>query len=80
MLVDILIKNPDTNVKALTKQMDLQSELKRQHQAAFVYRLKRFAASKVGLSSAFIAGVAVQSGRSETSLIRKYGWLIRLIG
>ena len=41
-----------------------ESELKRQHQAAFVYRLKRFAASKVGLSSAFIAGVAVQSGRS----------------
>ncbi|TMS81727.1 MULTISPECIES: hypothetical protein [Pseudoalteromonas] len=80
MLVDILIKNPDANVKALTKQMDLQSELKRQHQAAFVYRLKRFAASKVGLSSAFIAGVAVQSGKSETSLIRKYGWLLRLIG
>jgi hypothetical protein len=80
MLVDILIKNPDANVKALTKQMDLQSELKRQHQAAFVYRLKRFVASKVGLSSAFIAGVAVQSGKSETSLIRKYGWLIRLIG
>ncbi|MGB0945309.1 MAG: hypothetical protein ACPGUG_00685 [Pseudoalteromonas marina] len=80
MLVDILIKNPDANVKALTKQMDLQSELKRQHQAALVYRLKRFAASKVGLSSAFIAGVAVQSGKSETSLIRKYGWLLRLIG
>jgi hypothetical protein len=80
MLVDILIKNPDANVKALTKQMDLQSELKRQHQAAFVYRLKRFVASKVGLSSAFITGVAVQSGKSETSLIRKYGWLIRLIG
>lgn len=76
----MLIKNPDANVKALTKQMDLQSELKRQHQAAFIYRLKRFSASKVGLSSAFIAGVAVQSGRSETSLIRKYGWLIRLIG
>jgi hypothetical protein len=80
MLVDILIKNPDVCVKALTKQMDLQSELKRQHQAAFIYRLKRFAASKVGLSSAFIAGVAVQSGKSETSLIRKYGWLLRLIG
>ena len=80
MLVDILIKNPDECVKALTKQMDLQSELKRQHQAAFVYRLKRFAASKVGLSSAFIAGVAVQSGKSENCLIRKYGWLLRLIG
>nr|WP_206018120.1 MULTISPECIES: hypothetical protein [unclassified Pseudoalteromonas] len=59
--------------------MDVRSELKRQHHAAFQYRLKRFAATKVGLTSAFLAGVAVQAGKNETGLVKKYGWLVRLL-
>ncbi|ATC85428.1 hypothetical protein [Pseudoalteromonas arctica] len=78
MLVNYLIKAPNENVDALSKQMDTRSELKRQHHAAFQYRLKRFAATKVGLTSAFLAGAAVQTGKGETSLVRKYGWLVRL--
>ncbi|MBB1288531.1 hypothetical protein H5085_06370 [Pseudoalteromonas sp. SR43-6] len=79
MLVNYLIKAPNENVDALSRQMDTRSELKRQHHAAFQYRLKRFAVTKVGLSSAFIAGAAVQAGKSETSFVRKYGWLVNLI-
>ncbi|WP_165723747.1 hypothetical protein [Pseudoalteromonas sp. Z1A2] len=79
MLVNYLIKAPNENVDALSKQMDTRSELKRQHHAAFQYRLKRFAVTKVGLSSAFIAGAAVQASKSETSFVRKYGWLVNLI-
>ena len=79
MLVNHLIKAPNENVQLLSKQMDVRSELKRQHHAAFQYRLKRFAATKVGLTSAFLAGAAVQAGKSETSLVRKYGWLVRLL-
>ena len=63
MLVNYLIKAPNENVDALSRQMDTRSELKRQHHAAFQYRLKRFAVTKVGLSSAFIAGAAVQAVR-----------------
>jgi len=79
MLVNYLIKTPNDNVKALTKQMDMQDKLKHQHYAAFKYRIKRFAATKVGLTSAFMAGVTVQAGRSDTSLVRKYGWLVKLL-
>ena len=79
MLVNFLIKAPNENVDALSKKMDLQQELKRQHCAALKYRFKRFAATKVGIGSAFFAGAAVQAGKSETSFVRKYGWLVNLI-
>ncbi|MBE0360718.1 MULTISPECIES: hypothetical protein [Pseudoalteromonas] len=79
MLVNYLIKEPNKNVQALSEKMDMQNELKRQHHAAFQYRLKRLAATKVGITSAFLAGAAVQAGKSETSLVRKYGWLVRLL-
>ncbi|MBB1385596.1 hypothetical protein H5119_08600 [Pseudoalteromonas sp. SG45-5] len=79
MLVNYLIKEPNKNVQALSEKMDMQNELKRQNHAAFQYRLKRLAATKVGITSAFLAGAAVQVGKSETSLVRKYGWLVRLL-
>lgn len=79
MLVNYLIKAPNENVNALNKQMDTRNELKRQHHAAFQYRLKRFAATKMGLTSAFVAGIAVQAGKSETGLVKKYGWLVKLL-
>lgn len=79
MLVNFLIKAPNENVETLSKKMDLQRELKRQHGAALKYRFKRFAATKVGISSAFLAGVAVQAGKSETSFVAKYGWIARLL-
>ena len=79
MLVDTLIKAPNKNVQALSKQMDMRTELKRQHHSAFKYRLKRLAATKVGITSAFLAGMVVQAGKKETSLVRKYGWLVRLL-
>jgi hypothetical protein len=79
MLVNFLIKAPSKNVESLSKQMDTCNKLKHQHHAAFLYRLKRFAATKAGLTSAFIAGAAVQAGKSDTSLVRKYSWLFKLI-
>lgn len=79
MLVNYLVKAPNDNVDALSKQMDMRDELKRQHHAAFKYRIKRFAATKVGLTSAFMAGVTVQAGKSDTSFVRKYGWLAKLL-
>ena len=78
MLVNFLIKEPNENVDTLNKQMDLQHALKRQHHAAIKYRFNRFAAAKVGLASAFLAGATVQAGKSETSFVRKYGWLVKL--
>ncbi len=71
MLVNYLIKAPNENVDALSKQMHTRSELKRQHHAAFQYRLKRFAATKVGLTSAFLAGAAVQAGKRRNQLCKK---------
>lgn len=79
MLVNFLIKAPNQNVENLNQQMTLRSELKRQHHAAFKYRLKRFAVTKVGLISAFTAGAAYQaSSNNETSFLKKCVWLTRL--
>ncbi|XQF90829.1 hypothetical protein ACOBV8_05440 [Pseudoalteromonas espejiana] len=78
MLVNFLIKAPNETVNTLNKQMDLQDELKRQHHAAIKYRFRRFAATKVGLTSAFLAGVTVQAGKNESGFVRKYGWLVKL--
>ncbi|WP_338365977.1 hypothetical protein [uncultured Pseudoalteromonas sp.] len=78
MLVDFLIKKPHENVETLNKQMDLQHALKRQHHAAIKYRFKRFAATKVGLASAFLAGVTVQASKGERKFLRKYAWLANL--
>ena len=57
MFIDYFIKKPQKKVNNLSQQMDLLDELKRQHHQAFNYRLKRFAVTKVGLASAFSAGV-----------------------
>lgn len=79
MLVNYLIQSPNKAVNNLSKQMDLQSELKRQHHMAFKYRLKRFAVTKVGISSAFLAGAVVQASSTKPGLIKKYAWLARLL-
>jgi hypothetical protein len=80
MLVNFLIKEPNQSVETLSQQMTLRTELKRQHYAAFNYRLKRFAVTKVGLLSAFTAGAVFQANNhSETNFVKKYAWLTRLL-
>ncbi len=84
MLIDYLINKPQRKVNTLSNQMDLQNELKRQHHQAFNYRLKRFAVTKVGIASAFTAGMgygALQSSKPSGKLkqIRHLSWLLRLL-
>ncbi|WP_372762343.1 hypothetical protein [Pseudoalteromonas sp.] len=79
MLIKFFIKSPHEKLNNLTQQMQLRSELKRQHQAAFKYRLKRFAVTKVGLTSAFLAGAVMQASDSNSKFIRKFAWLARLL-
>ncbi|MGO2477964.1 MAG: hypothetical protein ACTH7Q_06290 [Pseudoalteromonas sp.] len=84
MLIDYFIKKPNHKVTQLSKEMDLQQSLKRQHQSAFTYRLKRFAVTKVGLASAFSAGVGYQALKSDdksskSNYLSKFTWLLRLI-
>ena len=79
MLINYLINSPDARVQQLHKEVAIQSELKRQHLTAIKYRAKRFAATKVGLVSAFSAGVVVESANGDTNIVKKYSWLLKLL-
>lgn len=79
MLINYLINSPDARVQQLHKEVAIQSELKRQHLSAIKYRAKRFAATKVGLVSAFSAGVVVESAKGDTNIVKKYSWLLKLL-
>ncbi|NWL15315.1 hypothetical protein FHG08_06175 [Pseudoalteromonas sp. Scap03] len=79
MLINYLINSPDARVQQLHKEVAIQSELKRQHLTAIKYRAKRFAATKVGLVSAFSAGVVVESAKGDTDMVKKYSWLVKLL-
>lgn len=85
MLIDYFINKPQHKVSELSHQMDLQDELKRQHHQAFNYRLKRFAVSKVGIASAFTAGMGYealndpQPKGSKLKQIGRFSWLLRLL-
>ena len=60
----------------------MRSELKRQHYTALKYRIKRLAATKQGVSGAFLAGVIVQNQSNSSHgphLFKKYGWLVKLL-
>lgn len=79
MLINLLIKQPLDKVNSLDKQIKLHEQLKSQHIAAIKYRFKRFAATKVGIASAFFAGIVVASTKSNSKLVKKYGWLVKLL-
>ena len=85
MLIDYFINKPQHRVTKLSQQMDLQDELKRQHHQAFTYRLKRFAVSKVGIASAFTAGMGYEalnnSDHKDGKLkqVSRFSWLLRLL-
>ncbi|MDN3379678.1 MULTISPECIES: hypothetical protein [unclassified Pseudoalteromonas] len=85
MFIDYFIHKPQSKVDQLSTEMDTLDELKRQHQQAFKYRLKRFTVSKAGLASAFTAGAgyqALKSNENSTSVIStvgKFTWLLRLL-
>lgn len=79
MLINYLINSPDARVQQLHKEVAIQSELKRQHLTAIKYRAKRFAATKVGLLSAFTAGAVVESAKGDTNMVKKYSWLLKLL-
>ncbi|MFY8327724.1 hypothetical protein [Pseudoalteromonas sp. ZZD1] len=85
MLIDYFIHKPQSKVDQLSTEMDTLDELKRQHQQAFKYRLKRFTVSKAGLASAFTAGAgyhALKSNENSTGVIStvgKFTWLLRLL-
>lgn len=85
MLIDYFIHKPQRKVDHLSNKMDTLNELKRQHHQAFKYRLKRFAVTKVGLASAFTAGIGYQSLKSNSSSsgvaskVSKLTWLLRLM-
>lgn len=87
MIIDYFVRKPNQNVTKLSQKMDFQQHLKQQHQAAFAYRLKRFAVTKVGIASAFSAGMGYQALKSSDSKeststlnkLSKFTWLLRLI-
>lgn len=84
MLIDYFIQKPNHKVTQLSREMDLQQDLKKQHQRAFTHRLKRFAVTKVGIASAFSAGVGYQALKSDgksgkLNQLSKFTWLLRLI-
>jgi len=66
-------------VQHLNKEVTVRAQLKRQHLAAIKYRAKRFAATRAGIISAFTAGVVVESAKSDTSMAKKYGWILKLL-
>lgn len=79
MLINYLINSPNSQVKQLNKDVAIRAELKSQHLAAIKYRAKRFAATKVGLASAFAAGAVVESAKGDANTIKKYTWLLKLL-
>ena len=79
MLINYLINSPNARVQQLHKEVAIQSELKHQHLTAIKYRAKRFAATKVGIVSAFSAGVVVESAKGDTNIVKKYSWLLKLL-
>lgn len=79
MLINFLINSPNARVQQLDKEVVMRSELKRQHLAAIKYRAKRFAATKVGLASAFAAGAVVESAKGDANTVKKYTWLLKLL-
>ncbi|MGX1111886.1 MULTISPECIES: hypothetical protein [Pseudoalteromonas] len=85
MFIDYFIKKPQKKVNNLSQQMDLLDELKRQHHQAFNYRLKRFAVTKVGLASAFSAGVGYGALKNDDhqhgklKQLSQFSWLLRLL-
>ncbi|WP_372859646.1 hypothetical protein [Pseudoalteromonas sp.] len=79
MLINFLINSPDARVNHLNEEVSTRAELKRQHLMAIKYRAKRFAATKVGLVSAFTAGAVVESAKGDTNMVKKYSWLLKLL-
>ena len=79
MLINFLINSPNDRVNHLNEQVAARAELKRQHLTAIKYRAKRFAATKVGLVSAFTAGAVVESAKGDTNMVKKYSWLLKLL-
>ncbi len=79
MLINFLINSPNDRVNHLNEQVATRAELKRQHLTAIKYRAKRFAATKVGLVSAFTAGALVESAKGNTNTVKKYSWLLKLL-
>lgn len=84
MIIDYFINTQQRKVEALTNQMAISNELKRQHHQALNYRLKRFAVTKVGIASAFSAGVGYQTlqscgiKQSKLKQLSKFKWLLKL--
>lgn len=79
MLINLLISSPNTQVQQLNQDVAMRAKLKLQHLAAIKYRAKRFAATRVGVASAFTAGVLVESAKGDSNTIKKYSWLLRLL-
>ncbi|KPH65083.1 hypothetical protein AMS58_19330 [Pseudoalteromonas porphyrae] len=85
MIIDYFIQKPNRKVTHLSQKMDALDGLKKQHQQAFNYRLKRFLVSNVGIGSAFTAGAGYQAlkssekHKSTASKISKLTWLLRLL-
>ncbi len=85
MLINYFIREPLKKVTDLSHSMDMQDELKRQHHQAFNYRIKRFAVTKVGLASAFTAGMGYQAlqsndqSKSKLKQVSQFSWLLRLL-
>lgn len=85
MLIDYFVQKPQKRVNHLIEKMTYAQELKRQHQQAFKYRLKRFAVTPVGVASAFSAGAGYQALNSKPknggtiSKIGQFSWLLRLL-
>ncbi|WP_404342505.1 hypothetical protein [Pseudoalteromonas mariniglutinosa] len=79
MLIDYFIKKPNNNVARLSRRIDTLNSLKQQHHQAFNYRLKRFAVTKVGIASAFSAGVGYQALQGNNKHESKVSYLSHLI-
>ena len=86
MLIDYFIRKPNRRVAHLAQKMNTTQALKQQHHQALNYRLKRFAVTKVGIASAFTAGVGYQalnsrssSGNATMAKLSQFTWLLRLL-